>query len=219
MQQDIVATFSIAAYDPQTKEWGIAVQSRFLAVGSVVPWAKADVGAIATQSFANTSFGPKGLELLAQGKTAQEVVDLLIAADSGRAMRQLGVIDGKGSVAAYTGEGCYEWAGHYLGKNFTVQGNILVSEETVQAMAKSFEETNGDLAERLLQALEAGQLAGGDSRGQQSAALYVVQKGAGYGGFNDVKIDLRVDEHQEPINELRRIYNVRQELFAKKVKR
>ncbi|NMA60719.1 MAG: DUF1028 domain-containing protein [Firmicutes bacterium] len=214
--EQIVATFSIVACDPNTKEWGVAVQSRFLAVGSVVPWAKAGVGAIATQSYANTTFGPKGLELLAQGKSAQEVLNILIESDPERDKRQVGIVDAQGNVANYTGEGCFDWAGGVTGPNFTVQGNILVSEETVQAMAKTFIESEGSLAHRLLEALEAGQAAGGDSRGQQSAALFVVQEGAGYGGFNDVKIDLRVDDHKEPISELKRIYQVHQALFAKR---
>lgn len=216
MQEQIVATFSIVGYDPETEEWGIAVQSRFLAVGSVVPWAKAGVGAIATQSYANTTFGPKGLELLAEGKSAQEVMDLLIASDPGQAKRQVGIVDAQGRAATFTGEECHEWAGGITGENFAAQGNILVSEETVQAMADTFVSTEGTLGERLLQALAAGQAAGGDSRGKQSAALYVVQKDAGYGGFNDVKIDLRVDEHELPITELQRIYQVHQSLFGKR---
>lgn len=216
MAERIVATFSIVGYDPDAQEWGIAVQSRFLAVGSVVPWAKAGVGAIATQSYANTTFGPKGLELLAQGNSAQEVLDLLIESDPERDKRQVGIVDARGNVASYTGEGCFDWAGGITGQYFTAQGNILVSEETVQAMAKAFMEIEGSLAHRLLEALEAGQAAGGDSRGQQSAALLIVQEGAGYGGFNDVKIDLRVDDHPEPITELKRIYQVHQTLFVKR---
>lgn len=216
MQSKIVATFSIVAHDPNTKEWGIAVQSRFLAVGSVVPWAKAGVGAIATQSFANTTYGPRGLELLAQGKSAQEVVDFLVQADPNPEKRQVGVVDAKGNVANYTGIECFDWAGAVIGPYFTAQGNILVSEETVQAMGATFISAQGSLAHRLLEALEAGQAKGGDSRGQQSAALLVVQEGAGYGGFNDVKINLRVDDHEEPIAELKRIYQVHQTLFAKR---
>jgi uncharacterized Ntn-hydrolase superfamily protein len=216
MTERIVATFSIVGYDSQTKEWGIAVQSRFLAVGSVVPWAKAGVGAIATQSYANTSFGPRGLELLAQGKSAQEVLDILVESDHERDKRQVGIVDSQGNAANFTGESCFHWAGGITGQYFTAQGNILVGEETVQAMADTFTKTAGSLAVRMLKALEAGQAAGGDSRGQQSAALLVVQDGAGYGGFNDVKIDLRVDDHQEPITELKRIYQVHQTLFAKR---
>ena len=211
MQRNIVATFSIVGYDPATKEWGIAVQSRFLAVGAVVPWAKAGVGAIATQSYANTSFGPMGLELLAQGKSAQEVMDILVEGDSDRDLRQVGIVDSQGNTSTFTGEKCHDWAGGVLGQNYAAQGNILVSAETVSAMAQTFERTEG-----LLEALDAGQASGGDSRGQQSAALLVVQEKAGYGGFNDVKVDLRVDEHEQPITELKRIYGVHQEIFPRK---
>lgn len=215
MNNEIVATYSIVAHDPATQEWGIAVQSRFLAVGSIVPWARAGVGAIATQSFANTTYGPRGLELLAQGKSAQETLEILVESDPKPEKRQLGIVDAVGNVANYTGEECFEWAGAVTGPYFTAQGNILVSAETVQAMGATFLNFNGNLAERLLEALVAGQAQGGDSRGQQSAALLIVQKGAGYGGFTDVKVDLRVDDHQEPITELKRIYAVHQNLFGK----
>ncbi|WP_223701086.1 DUF1028 domain-containing protein [Sutcliffiella deserti] len=207
-------TYSIIGFDPKEKEWGIAVQSKFLGVGSVVPWAKANVGAIATQSYANTAYGPKGLDLLEQGKTAQEVVDLLTQEDEDRAYRQLGVIDANGNAATFTGEKCYNWAGGQTGSFYAAQGNILVSEATVQAMGETFESAEGTLAERLLKALAAGQEAGGDSRGQQSAALYVVKEKGGYAGFNDRYIDLRVDEHPEPIEELIRIYHLQQLYFA-----
>lgn len=216
MKEQIVNTFSIVGYDPKTQEWGIAVQSKFIAVGAVVPWAKAGVGAIATQSYANTTFGPKGLELLAQGKLAQEVLELLIAEDPGQAKRQVGIVDAKGNAASFTGDECLDWAGGITGGNFAAQGNILVSEETVDAMAETFQSTKGPLAHRLLQALEAGQAAGGDSRGKQSAAILLVQEKAGYGGFNDVKVDLRVDDHEKPITELKRIFKVHQEIFAKR---
>lgn len=215
MRGEIVATFSIVAFDPSTKEWGIAVQSKFLAVGAVVPWARANVGAIATQSYANTTFGPRGLELLSQGKTAQEVLDILIESDEERHLRQVGIVDTQGNSATYTGEKCHDWAGGVVGENYAAQGNILVSEATVTSMAKTFENVEGELAHRLLQALEAGQAAGGDSRGQQSAALLVVQEKAGYRGFNDIKVDLRVDDHPEPIAELKRIYGVHQGIFGK----
>jgi len=185
-------------------------------VGAVVPWAKAGVGAIATQSYANTAFGPKGLELLAAGKSAQEVLDLLIAEDPGRAKRQVGIVDAKGRAANFTGDECLDWAGGVTGENFTAQGNILVSEETVTALVETFQNSEGPLAERLLSALEAGQAAGGDSRGKQSAAILVVQEKAGYGGFNDVKVDLRVDDHEKPITELKRIYAVHQEIFGRR---
>ncbi len=198
-------TFSIVARDSQTGELGIAVQSKVLAVGAVVPWAKAGVGAIATQSLANTSFGPRGLELLASGFSATEVLAQLIAEDEGRTSRQLGIIGIDGAPASFTGDQCYPWAGGHVGDHFTCQGNILVGEETVFAMARTFEETSGRLCDRLITALAAGQAAGGDSRGQQSAALLVVKQGSGYGGFNDRFIDLRVDDHPQPIDELQRI--------------
>ncbi|WP_078378645.1 DUF1028 domain-containing protein [Sutcliffiella halmapala] len=207
-------TYSIIGFDPKEKEWGIAVQSKFLGVGSVVPWAKATVGAIATQSYANTTYGPQGLKLLEQGKSAQEVVDLLTEADENRAYRQLAVIDANGNAATYTGEKCYDWAGGQTGAFYAAQGNILVSEDTVLAMGTTFEATEGTLAERLLQALAAGQEAGGDSRGQQSAAILVVKEKGGYAGFNDRYIDLRVDEHPQPIEELIRIYRLQQLYFS-----
>lgn len=214
--KNLVATFSIVGYDPHTQELGIAVQSKFLGVGAVVPWAKAGVGAVATQSYANTTFGPKGLELMASGKTAQETMDELIGEDQGRAKRQVGIVDAHGNAATYTGEDCYDWAGGATGKNFAAQGNILVSQETVEAMATTFEKSEGSsLAERLLKALNAGQEAGGDSRGKQSAALLVVKEAGGYGGYNDRAIDLRVDDHVDPIQELIRIFHLHQLYFEK----
>jgi len=216
VNSNIVATFSIVGFDPETKEWGIAVQSKFLAVGSVVPWAQANVGAIATQSYANTRFGPEGLKLLAEGKSAQEVMDILIAGDEERHLRQVGIVDREGKAATFTGDGCHAWAGGITGPYYAAQGNILVSEETVQAMAQTFEGTQGDLSYRLLEALDAGQSAGGDSRGQQSAALFVVQDQAGYRGYNDVKVDLRVDDHPQPITELKRLFELHKEIVAKR---
>lgn len=198
-------TFSIVARDPQAGESGIAVQSKFLAVGAVVPWAKAGVGAIATQSWANTSYGPRGLELLASGLSAQETLAQLISEDDGRASRQVGIVGVEGKPATFTGDQCFPWAGGQVGEHYTCQGNILVGEDTVLAMARTFEQTTGQLCDRLVAALAAGQAAGGDSRGQQSAALLVVRQGGGYGGFNDRFIDLRVDDHPQPINELQRI--------------
>lgn len=198
-------TFSIVARDPQTGELGIAVQSKFLAVGAVVPWARAGVGAIATQSWANTSYGPQGLDLLSQGLSASEVIKHLTEADSERSSRQVGVIGVTGEPATFTGDRCFPWAGGCVGEHYTCQGNILVGEETVLAMARTFEQTTGPLCDRLVTALAAGQSAGGDSRGQQSAALLVVREGGGYGGFNDRFIDLRVEDHPHPIDELRRI--------------
>ncbi|MGX1262861.1 putative Ntn-hydrolase superfamily protein [Rossellomorea marisflavi] len=206
-------TYSIVAHDPETQEWGIAVQSKFLAVGSVVPFAKAGVGAIATQSYANTAYGPEALRLLEEGKTAEETVELITKDDPERHLRQVGIIDARGNSATYTGEGCYDWAGGMTGKHVAVQGNILVDAQTVQAMLDTFEATNGSLADRLLTALGAGQDAGGDSRGMQSAALLVVKEEGGYGGFNDRYIDLRVDDHPSPIEELQRIFRMHQLYF------
>ncbi len=201
-------TFSIVARDPQTGELGVAVQSKFLAVGAVVPWAKAGVGAIATQAWANTSFGPKGLELLALGQSAQEALQTLLQADDAAAFRQAGIVGLHGEPTTFTGEKCFPWAGGKTGRDYTCQGNILIGEETVRAMAQTFEQTRGLLCDRLLAALAAGQAAGGDSRGQQSAALLVVREGGGYSGFNDRFIDLRVDDHPQPITELQRIFQL-----------
>jgi len=201
----IVATFSIVGFDPETDSLGVAVQSKFLAVGSVVPWARAGVGAVATQAMANFNYGPQGLGLMAEGKTADEAVEALISADEDREHRQVGVVDGRGRTATFTGSECFDWAGGATGEHYAAQGNILVGGETVEAMARAYEETDGDLATRLLSALDAGQAAGGDSRGKQSAALLVVREGGGYGGDNDRVVDLRVDDHPDPIEELIRI--------------
>ena len=210
-----VATYSIVACDVEAQQWGVAVQSRFLAVGAIVPWAEAQVGAIATQSYANPRYGPEGLALLRQGRSAQEVVAALTEADDDREQRQVGVVDGKGVGTSYTGPGCLEWSGARTGPGYATQGNILVSRATVDALAETFETSNGALAERLLECLAAAQAAGGDRRGQQSAALLVVEKDAGYGGLSDKVIDLRVDDHQRPIDELGRLYALHQMLFAK----
>lgn len=207
-------TFSIVGYDPKEKEWGIAVQSKFLGVGAVVPFAKAGVGAVATQSYANTSYGPRALQLMEEGKTAEEALEIITKDDPEKELRQVGLLDAMGNPATFTGEGCYNWAGGMTGPHFAAQGNILVDEKTVQAMGQTFISTEGSLAERLLAALNAGQSAGGDSRGQQSAALLVVKEAGGYGGFNDRYIDLRVDDHPEPITELIRIYHLQQLYFA-----
>jgi uncharacterized Ntn-hydrolase superfamily protein len=201
----IAATFSIVAFDPETDSLGVAVQSKFLAVGSVVPWARTGVGAVATQAMANYNYGPHGLELMARGKTADETIEELISADEDREHRQIGVVDARGRAATFTGSECFEWAGGVTGGNYAAQGNILVGGGTVEAMARAYEESGGDLAARLLSALDAGQAAGGDSRGKQSAALLVVREGGGYGGDNDRVVDLRVDDHPEPIRELIRI--------------
>jgi uncharacterized Ntn-hydrolase superfamily protein len=200
-----IATFSIVAFDPQTDSLGVAVQSKFLAVGSVVPWARAGVGALATQAMANYNYGPRGLDLMSDGNTAEQTVEALTSSDENREHRQVGVLDARGQAATFTGSECFDWAGGVTGEHYAAQGNILVGKETVEAMARAYEETNGDLAARLLGALDAGQGAGGDSRGKQSAALLVVREGGGYGGENDRVVDLRVDDHQEPIRELIRI--------------
>ena len=210
-----IATFSIVGYDPETDALGIAVQSKFFAVGSVVPWAEAGVGAIATQSWANTTYGPNGLKLLKSGLSAEQTLERLVADDPGRARRQVGIVDAKGNVANYTGNECNEWAGALSGENYTAQGNILAGEEVVKAMGKAFEETEGELADKLMAALFAGQEAGGDTRGQQSAALLVVQAHSGYSGFNDRYIDLRVDDAEKPIEELQRLLEIHKELVPR----
>ena len=202
------STFSIVAFDPSTKELGIAVESKFLSVGAVVPWAQAGVGAIATQSWANTSYGPRGLRMLKQGMTPAQVGKKLVANDKNAAQRQFGIVDARGRAFTYTGKGCFEWAGGVVGKHFAAQGNILVSAATVDALAETFEKTRGTLAERLVAALAAGQAAGGDRRGQESAALIIVRDEGGYGGYNDRYIDLRVDDHPAPIEELKRLLNL-----------
>ena len=191
------------------------MQSRFLAVGSVVPWAEPLVGAIATQSWANPRYGPDGLALLRDGLAAEEAVARLTAADDGRAQRQLGIVDGDGRAASYTGDECNTWAGHRTGDGYAAQGNILVSADTVDALAETFEATaTNPLAERLLDSLDAAQAAGGDSRGQQSTVLLVVGPEQGYAGLSDVLVDLRVDDHERPLEELRRLFGLHQELFG-----
>lgn len=208
------STFSIVARDPERGEWGVAVQSKFLCVGSVVPWARAGVGAVATQAWANVGFGPAGLDLLSQGLPASEVVDRLIAPDDGRDHRQLGVVDARGGSAAWTGRLCFRWAGHRTGADYTCQGNILAGGEVVAAMEEAFTRSRDPFPERLLVALIAGQDAGGDSRGQQSAALLVVRERGGYGGFTDRAVDLRVDDHPTPIVELGRLLRLHRLYFA-----
>ena len=191
------------------------MQSKFLAVGSVVPWAEPRVGAVATQSYANPRYGPDGLALLRQGLAATEVVQRLTEADDGRESRQLGIVDAEGRGASFTGSDCHEWAGGRTGTGYAAQGNILVSTETVDALANTFESSSGPLAERLLECLSAAQAAGGDRRGQQSASLLVVERDGGYAGLSDLVVDLRVDEHGRPIEELRRLYGIHQALFGK----
>ena len=198
-----IATYSIAACDLEAGQWGVAVQSKFLSVGSVVPWAEPGVGAIATQAYANPRYGPNGLALLREGKSAQEAVDELTAADDGREQRQLGIVDGKGQAATYTGGECYDWAGGRTGDGYAAQGNILVSAETVDALVETFEGSGGKpLAERLLDCLAAAQAAGGDKRGQQSASLLIVERDGGYAQLSDIVVDLRVEDHERPIEEL-----------------
>ncbi|MBI4546720.1 MAG: DUF1028 domain-containing protein [Ignavibacteriae bacterium] len=208
-----VSTYSIVAWDSITGDVGVAVQSKFLAVGAVVPYAKAGIGAIATQAWANTTYGPRGVEMLESGMNAQQVVEMLISGDTGANQRQVAVVDARGNAFAYTGSGCQEWAGHITGSGYSVQGNILASDLVVKAMARTFEITSGDLAERLLSSLEAAEKAGGDKRGRQSAALLVVRESGGYSGFNDRFIDIRVDDDSMPLVELRRIYNLWKQTF------
>ncbi|MHA1475443.1 MAG: DUF1028 domain-containing protein [Promethearchaeota archaeon] len=202
-------TFSIVAFDPKTGDLGVAVQSKFPCVGSVVSWAKTNVGAVATQAFANTTFGPRGLKLLEEGFSSNEVLSKLLEDDDLREQRQLGIIDAKGNAVAFTGKDCFYWAGHVVGENFSCQGNILVSEDTVKDMASAFKNTEGDLADKLLAVLTAADMEGrGDVRGKQSAHLLIVREKGGYGGFTDVMVDIRVDEHKEPIKELKRIFKM-----------
>jgi uncharacterized Ntn-hydrolase superfamily protein len=204
-----VNTFSIVAYDPDTKSWGVAVASKYLAVGSAVPWAKAGVGAVATQAAVKVTYGPMGLELMAKGKTAQESLDEMTADDKGKEFRQLGLIDAQGNVATFTGKKCNSWAGHKAGKHYTCQGNLLAGEEVITKMAEAYEQAKGPLAWRMMAALEAGDAAGGDKRGKQSAAILVVRDGFGPNRFGDRQIDLRVDDHKDPVPELARILNLR----------
>ena len=201
-------TFSIVAYDPKNKEWGVAVQSKFVAVGSIVPFAKANVGAIATQALANTSYGPKGLQLLKNGLKVGDVIERLLEDDDLMEERQVGIVDTKGKVASFTGKNCFEWAGHIVGKNFACQGNILASEKVIQGMANAFENTSGDLVEKFFAALEMGQKNGGDRRGKESAAILIVKKEGAYDGGTDRYIDIRVDEHPEPIKELKKVFEI-----------
>jgi uncharacterized Ntn-hydrolase superfamily protein len=212
----VISTYSIVACDLDAGEWGVAVQSKFLAVGSAVPAAEPEVGAIATQAWANLAYRPQGLALLRQGYSAEEVVRALVGADEEREQRQLGVVDARGRAATYTGSECLAWAGGTTGPGYAAQGNILVSEATVEALASSVERSAGQpLAERLLVCLAAGESAGGDRRGRQSAALLVVRKDGGYGGTSDVVADLRVDDHPQPIEELQRIYGIHDLLFGR----
>ncbi|MGD8397919.1 MAG: DUF1028 domain-containing protein [Anaerolineae bacterium] len=208
-----LSTFSIVAYDPAEEAWGVAVQSKFLAVGAVVPWARAGQGAVATQSYANTSYGPDGLALMAAELSAAEALARLVAADEGRERRQAGLVDAHGRTATYTGGACHAWAGGFTGPHYAVQGNILVGCETVEAMAHGFESAGGELADRLVAALAAGQAAGGDRRGRQSAAVLVVRAAGGYGGYNDRYLDLRVDDDPRPIERLKGLVDLHHLFF------
>ncbi len=202
------STFSIVALDRRTGDLGVAVQSKFIAVGSVVPWAKAKIGAVATQASANVTYGPKAIKMLEQGLDSSEVLRRLLAEDVSTQSRQVAVVDAKGTVAVHTGKECMDWAGHVTGDGYSCQGNILTGKNVVESMARAYEETPGDLIDRLLAALSAGQRAGGDRRGQQSAALLVVREKGGYEGFTDRYVDLRVDDSPQPIDELKRIFKI-----------
>jgi uncharacterized Ntn-hydrolase superfamily protein len=211
-----IATFSIAACDLEAGQWGVAVQSKFLAAASVVSWAEPGAGAVATQAYANPRYGPDGLALLREGAAAEDVVRRLTEADDGREHRQLGIVDREGRSATFTGSECFGWAGGRTGPGYAAQGNILVSAATVDALAETFEASEGrPLAERLLDCLAAAQEAGGDRRGQQAAGLLVVERDGGYAGLSDVVVDLRVDDHPRPIEELRRIHGLHRLLFGK----
>jgi uncharacterized Ntn-hydrolase superfamily protein len=210
-------TFSIVGWDPiaSPREWGVAVASKFLAVGAVVPWAKAGAGAVATQAFANLAYGPDGLDRLAAGRSAEAVVNGLTGPDEQREHRQLGVVDAEGKAANFTGSECFDWAGGRTGDGYTCQGNILTGADVVDRMCESFERTKGELAARLLAALRAGDEAGGDKRGRQSAAILVVRDGGGYGGGTDVSVSLRVDDHDRPVDELDRLFEIHRLLFPR----
>jgi len=206
--QPLAYTYSIVARDELTGEMGVAVQSHWFSVGSIVSWAEAGIGAIATQSFVNVSFGPEGLRMLKEGKTAREVLDELISQDEGRDFRQLAIVDVNGNVAAYTGKSCIEYASHRIGKNYSVQANMMLTDKVVDAMAEAFEKSSGPLAERLVEALKAGEREGGDIRGRQSSALLVVRGKSTGKIWEDRLIDLRVEDHQEPIEEIERLLKV-----------
>jgi uncharacterized Ntn-hydrolase superfamily protein len=208
-------TFSIVAFDPQDNAWGVAVASKFPAVGAVVPWAQAGAGAVATQSFANTSYGPRGLDLMANGLSAQQALEKMLAEDPERDTRQVGLVDLQGRSASFTGPGCFAWAGGLNGPGYACQGNVLAGEQVVQALERGFLETKGDLAARLHTALLRADRAGGDRRGRQSAALYVVKAGAGYAGFNDRWMDYRVDDHADPVPRLGELIELHRLYFEK----
>jgi uncharacterized Ntn-hydrolase superfamily protein len=209
-----ISTFSIVAFDSAARDVGVAVASKFLAVGAVVPWASAGAGAVATQSYANTSFGPRGIAMMREGYSAEKSLKMLLAEDGDVGRRQVGIVDMRGGSAAHTGAECPLWAGHTVGPNFAAQGNLLTGPEVVSAMATTFQSARGTLADRLLRALSAGEAAGGDRRGRQSAALFVAREKGGYLGFNDVLIDLRVDDHRAPVTELARLLDLQTLYFG-----
>jgi uncharacterized Ntn-hydrolase superfamily protein len=212
----VPSTFSIVACDLNEKAWGIAVSSKFLAVGAVVPWAQAGSGAVATQSYANTTFGSRGLELMGSGLTAADTLDRLLADDPQPEQRQVGLVDSHGGSASYTGKACLPWAGGLTGDGFSIQGNILVGEQVVQSMASAFTlDRTSSLVFRLYQALLAGDRAGGDRRGRQSAAILVVKPAGGYGGFNDRWVDYRVDDHPDPVVRLGELLEYHELYFGK----
>ena len=210
-----VATFSIVAVDPETGEIGVAVQSKIVGVGAIVPFAKAGVGAVATQAFANTGYGKLGLLALQSGLTPTQTLELLTRDDPLASSRQVGIVSADGKADSHTGKECHGWAGGITGENYAVQGNILEGEQVVKEMAAAFEKTEGVLAERLIASLKAGQEAGGDRRGRQSAALLIVRKGWGYGGVGDKLRDVRVDDHETPIEELEKVYQKHRALFPR----
>ena len=210
----VLNTFSIVARDPGNGDLGIAVASKFLAVGAMVPWAGAEVGAMATQAHPDLTYGPRGLEMMCGGLSAGDTLAKLIAADPDRGIRQVGAVDARGGATAHTGDACIPWAGHLVGNGYSVQGNMLVGAETLRAMARTFEDTGGDLSSRLLAALFAGDGAGGDKRGKQGAAVYVVRKDGGYGGTADVLVDLRVDDAPDPCGELQRLHGLHRFYFG-----
>ncbi|HEX6036145.1 MAG TPA: DUF1028 domain-containing protein [Anaerolineales bacterium] len=208
-------TFSIVACDLDEQAWGIAVASKFPAVGAVVPWAQAEAGAVATQSFANTSFGPRGLALMATGFSAQETLDRLLEEDPDKELRQVGLVDAKGGSASFSGSGCFAWAGGVTGRGYAIQGNILANDKVVSAMEEAFLNATGNLPARLHAALLAGEHAGGDKRGRQSAAIYVVKPKAGYGGYLDRWLDYRVDDHEDPVPRLAELLEMHELYFGK----
>jgi uncharacterized Ntn-hydrolase superfamily protein len=213
-----IATFSIVAWDRRAQAWGVAVASKFPAVGSVVPWARAKAGAVATQAVANTAYGPRSLDLMSSGLTASEALDKLLARDRERDQRQVGLVDANGNSASFTGKSCTEWAGSLNGPGYAIQGNILAGAEVIHEMERAFLSRRGPLPERLLAALEAGNIAGGDRRGRQSAALLVVKPKAGYGGHNDRWVDYRVDDHLNPIPHLAELLELHRLYFGKSPK-